>query len=96
MDADAAGQTDELLARRGLWTRVREDGMLRLVALLPPEDGALVVAALEAVARSETLTKGGDGEAPDPAEEPWAAARADAVPTHRAMVASLRAVAGSR
>src|SRR5215472_881654 len=96
MDADAAGQADRLLARRGLWTCVREDGMLRLVALLLPEDGALVVAALEAVARSETLTKGGDGEVPDPAEEPWAAARADAVPTHRAMVASLRAVAGSR
>jgi len=37
------------------------------------------VAALEAVARSETLTKGGDGEVADPAEEPWAAARADAL-----------------
>src|SRR2546423_1180468 len=51
MDADAPGHADQLLARRGVWTRRREDGMLRLVALLPPEDGAGVVAALEAGAR---------------------------------------------
>src|SRR2546421_90300 len=30
MDADAPGQDDRLRARRGLWTRRREDGMLRL------------------------------------------------------------------
>src|SRR5260221_681117 len=48
MDADAPGQDDKLRARRGLWSRRREDGMLRLVALLPPEDGAVVLAALGA------------------------------------------------
>ena len=73
MDADAPGQDDRLRARRGLWSRRREDGMLRLVALLPPEDGAVVVAALEAVAKQHPLPEG------DPAEEPWAAVRADAL-----------------
>src|SRR5258706_684058 len=73
MDADAPGQDDRLRARRGLWTRRREDGMLRLVALLPPEDGAVVLAALEAVAKQNPLPEG------DPAEEPWAAVRGDAL-----------------
>src|SRR6266545_50620 len=57
MDADLPGQDDKLRARRGLWTWTTESGMLRLVALLPPEDGAVVMAALEAVARSDTLAK---------------------------------------
>ena len=73
MDADAPGQDDRLRARRGLWTSRREDGMLRLVALLPPEDGAVVMAALEAVAKDNRLPEG------DPAEEPWAAGRSDAL-----------------
>jgi len=73
MDADAPGQTDELLARRGLWTRVREDGMHRLVALLPPEDAGLVTAALEAVARSDALPPR------DEAQDKWAGRRADAL-----------------
>src|SRR5215471_4662423 len=42
LDADAPGQSEQLQARRGLWTRVREDGMHRLVALLPPDDAGLV------------------------------------------------------
>src|SRR5262245_42170085 len=80
MDAGEAGQSDRLLARRGLWARRREDGMLRLVALLPPEDGALVLAAVEAVARSEALARPAAEEAvPDPAEELWAARQCDAL-----------------
>ena len=75
MDADAAGQADRLLARRGLWSRVREDGMLRIVALLPPEDGAVVQAALEAVVGSGALPE----REGDPADEPWAARRGDAL-----------------
>lgn len=73
MDADLPGQADELRARRGLWTRVREDGMHRLVALLPPEDAGLVTAALEAVARSEALPPR------EAAEDAWAGRRADAL-----------------
>jgi len=73
MDADAPGQAEELVARRGLWTRVREDGLHRLVALLPPEDAGLVTAALEAVARSQALP-------PRPeAEDVWAGRRSDAL-----------------
>jgi len=75
LDADAAGQDEVLRARRGLWARRRDDGMLRVVALLPPEEGALLLAALEAVAGSEALPR----PAGDPALEPWAARRADAL-----------------
>ena len=73
MDADAPGQDDRLRAKRGVWSRRREDGMLSLAALLTPEDGAVVLAALEAVAKKHALAEG------DPAEEPWAAVRADAL-----------------
>src|SRR5215469_13970200 len=38
LDADAPGQAAEREAKRGLWTRVREDGMHRLVALPPREE----------------------------------------------------------
>src|SRR5215469_13134946 len=73
MDADAPGQAAELEAKRGLWTRVREDGMHRLVALLPPEDAGLVTAALEAVARSDALPPRAV------AEDRWAGRRSDAL-----------------
>ena len=73
MDADAPGQTEELQARRGLWTRVREDGMHRLVALLPPEEAGLVTAALEAVARSDALPPKKE------ARDRWAGRRSDAM-----------------
>jgi len=73
MDADAPGQSGELEAIRGLWTRVREDGMHRLVALLPPEDAGLVTAALEAVARSKALPP------KEPARDVWAGRRLDSL-----------------
>jgi hypothetical protein len=73
MDADAPGQAAKLEARRGLWTRVREDGMHRLVALLPPEDAGLVTAALEAVARSDALPPR------EEAQDKWAGRRSDAL-----------------
>jgi Domain of unknown function (DUF222) len=73
MDVDAPGATEELQARRGLWTRVREDGMHRLVALLPPEGAGLMTAALEAVARSEALPP------KEEARDRWAGRRADAL-----------------
>ncbi len=64
--------------------------MLRLVALLPPEEGALVASVLESIAlersqqpaqaAGEALAKGREApEVPDPAEDPWAARRADAL-----------------
>jgi hypothetical protein len=78
MDADP----DKMLAKRGLWTTTTESGMLRLVALLPPEDGALVMAALEAVATSDALprtTADPEAPVPDPAEDRWAARRLEAL-----------------
>ncbi|MGH7904214.1 MAG: DUF222 domain-containing protein [Candidatus Dormibacteraceae bacterium] len=80
--ADDEERAEEQLARRGLWSHWREGGMLHLEALLGPEDGALVLAALEAVAkvppRGGGTEPGSDG-VPDPARDSWAAVRADAL-----------------
>ena len=57
--------------RRGLWSRIEEDGMLRLVAILPPEDGELVMKAIESVAAASPL--------PEETYEPVAARRSDAL-----------------
>lgn len=56
-------------SRRGLWSRIEEDGMLRLVALLPPEEGELAMRAIESVTAQREL--------PDDAIEPVSARRAD-------------------
>ena len=58
-------------ARRGLWSRVEEDAMLRLVALLPPEEGEIVMKAIASIAATSPL--------PDGVEEPVAARRSDAL-----------------
>jgi len=60
-------------ARRGVVQTWRDDGMVRLVALLTPEDGALVLAAIEAVTGGKPVPED------DPAEDRWAANRADAL-----------------
>ena len=75
LDADVGAE--ERMARRGLWATPTDDGMLRLVALLPPEEGALVLAAVEAVAGAHRRARRDAGEEPDPALEPWAARQAD-------------------
>jgi hypothetical protein len=59
--------------RRGLIQTWRDDGMVRLVALLTPEDGALVLAALGAVTGGKPVPED------DPAVDRWAANRADAL-----------------
>ena len=51
-EANAGERAEAHLARRGLWAHWEDDGMLRLQAVLPAEDGALVLAALEAVGRA--------------------------------------------
>ncbi|HVS44199.1 MAG TPA: DUF222 domain-containing protein [Candidatus Dormibacteraeota bacterium] len=63
-------------ARRGLWTSWDDDGTLRLRAVLTPEDGARVHAALESVRRTlpDPSTSSGD-----PADDRDAAHRADAL-----------------
>jgi Domain of unknown function (DUF222) len=60
-------------ALRGVVQTWRDDGMVRLVALLAPEDGALVLAALDAVTGRKPVPED------DPAEDRWAANRADAL-----------------
>ncbi len=83
------GNPEAQLANRRLWTSCRENGMLRLVELLPPEEGALLASVLESIAleRSQqpaqaagTLAEGQEApQVPDPAQDPWAARRADAL-----------------
>jgi hypothetical protein len=77
-NADAPDHDQRLLARRGLWTEMDESGgMMRLVAKLAAEDAAVVMAAIESITGSKPMAS--DSEVPDPAEEPWAARRADAL-----------------
>src|SRR5258708_28718910 len=72
------------MARRGLRSWWRADGMLEVFAVLPPEDGAVVLAALEKVqlgppTNGVGAVRGMEGVVVDPAEDPWAARRADAL-----------------
>jgi hypothetical protein len=78
IEANGSNQADAQLARRGLWAHFEEDGMLRLAALLPPEDGAAVLAALESLSNTH---KPSDQDVSDPAQDSWAARRADALVT---------------
>jgi len=84
------GNPQAQLAQRGLWSDYRDDGMMRLVAVLPPEEGALVASVLESIAQAraeqaseaarQAQAEGSDALAVgDPAEDAWAARRADAL-----------------
>ena len=99
LDLDTSEHAEDQLRRRGLWTRFEDDGMLSLRALLLPEEGTLVQAAIEAALQRAPAAPAGeqdtqvdapaDGKSaeaeaaanpvPDPADEPWAARRADAL-----------------
>ncbi|MBO0681940.1 MAG: HNH endonuclease [Candidatus Dormibacteraeota bacterium] len=48
LEANQPEQAERRLARRGLWSETTEDGMMRIVALLPLEEGELVLKAIEA------------------------------------------------
>ncbi|HEY6378004.1 MAG TPA: DUF222 domain-containing protein [Candidatus Dormibacteraeota bacterium] len=81
LEANAREQAEAHLARRGMWAHWEDDGMLRLRAVLPPEDGALLLAALEAIVGPDPLppAQGAAAAVPDPAYDSWAARRADAL-----------------
>jgi Domain of unknown function (DUF222) len=86
LDLDTPQRADAQMSRRGVWSHFEDDGMLQLRALLLPEEGALVTAAIEAAVReADAERKAGQGTdptdeaVPDPADEPWAARRADAL-----------------
>lgn len=75
----APDRDDKQLADRGLWSYLEEDGMMRIVARLPAEDGRLVMAAIEAITGSKPLPDDSEAAVQDPAEDRWAARRADAL-----------------
>jgi hypothetical protein len=78
-NADAPDYDRRQLAARGLWTELDEEGMMRLVATLPAEDAAVVMAALELITGSKPTPDQTKNEVKDPAEDGWAARRADAL-----------------
>jgi hypothetical protein len=77
-DANAPKRADEHLALRGIWTHWDDNGMLELVAKLTPEDAAVVQAALESITGSQPVPAATDDGVNDPADDRWAARRADA------------------
>jgi hypothetical protein len=50
LDVDDPHRAGDALLKRGVRTWWRDDGMFELMAVLPPEDGAIVAAAIEAAA----------------------------------------------
>jgi hypothetical protein len=78
-DANAPERADEHLSLRGIWTHWDDDGMLELVAKLTPEDAAVVQTALESITGSRPLPDTTDEGIKDPADDRWAARRADAL-----------------
>jgi len=71
-EADSPDRADAHAARRGVWSRWEDDGMLRLVAKLPPEEGAVVLAAIEAVCGQRPSVD-------EKADDRFAAGKADAL-----------------
>lgn len=78
-EVNAPKRADEHLSLRGVWTRWDDDGMLELKAKLTPEDAAVVQAALEAITGSRPVPEAADDGVKDPADDRWAARRADAL-----------------
>src|SRR5258708_1117678 len=78
-EAEAIDHDQRQMASRGLWSHIDDDGMMRLIAKLPAEDGAIVMAALESITGSKPPANSADAEVKDPADDPWAARRADAL-----------------
>lgn len=81
---DPATATRQQAARRVAWWWRDEDGMLQLVASLPPEEGRIVISAFEAAEVRPLPARPGDDAEPeaDPGPEvdhPHGARRADAL-----------------
>ncbi len=75
-EADGDDQSLAHQRRRRLVTWWRDDGMLEIVATLPPEDGKIVLNAIQALqSRRQQRTQSAD----EPAIQPAAARRADAL-----------------
>jgi hypothetical protein len=83
LDAADPHLADRALERRSLQMWWRDDGMLQVIAVLPREDGAVVVAAVEAAATAlaaelRSAARGGGG-VDDPAELTHPVLRADSL-----------------
>jgi hypothetical protein len=78
-ELDAPERTREQRAQRGLRFRWDDLGMLRLSGALPPDEGALVRAVVENFERNLAAERSAHPIEPDPAEDPLAALRADAL-----------------
>jgi hypothetical protein len=76
---DAPERARAQRAQRGLRTWWDDLGMLRLTGALPPDGGALVRVALENIGRRLAAERSARPITPDPAEDPAAALRADAL-----------------
>ena len=71
---DTKANSEEQQSRRGLRTQWLKNGMLHVVALLPPADGKLFLTAVEA---ATVKPEDSASPVPDGALERWAARRAD-------------------
>ena len=80
--AEEPGRSEAQTAARGLWARYKDDGMLHLLAKLPPEEGALVMATLDSLTGRRPLPDDSGAEVRDPAQvagDRWAANQVDAL-----------------
>lgn len=77
--ADSPDSADEQQARRGLWAYWRDDGLLDVRALLPADDGAIVLAAIEATGKRLPVRDPSTEAGLDPAYSTFSARRADAL-----------------
>jgi hypothetical protein len=78
--ADSPADAAERRERRGVFALWRDDGMIELRALLPADDGALVLRALDAVREREAAERAAAARPDrDAVLEPRAAERADAL-----------------
>ncbi len=76
---DAPSRAHAQRARRGLRFSWDELGMLRLSGALPPDEGTLVRAVVESFEHRLATERSAGAVEPDPAEDPPAALRADAL-----------------
>src|ERR671935_1288856 len=73
-------RSEQQMARRGVWARYGDDGMLHLLARLTPEVGAQVLGVLDHLTGGRPLPEQAQEEqVPDPAEDRFAAHQADAL-----------------
>jgi hypothetical protein len=79
MEAADPDRDEKQHARRGVTTQWQDDGMLRLIALLPPDEGKAVMGALDAVSGRKPKQEDTTPKVADDPSQLWPAKRADAL-----------------